>query len=354
MVQTLGPEIGELLRDVGHQSQLMLLHSTRPGHSVDVFLARGTTSGDTFFFSFSLIQNSTKPYHWKAKSMKRYRLPVHQQFSGLSRDELRIVHDPPLCEQAGLTTALYFKATDIAVAVDTLWFQDTGSDDVMQFQRMRESRLPYVSTLNSPVAVNMTLDESGAMMAMSTVDDELFIFSRVQAPSSNRILDYRRYFRDSTLLPLLATEPESSIDVLNEGETDAFQWQLKLTWQPSALVTGVHWDDSFVSPDIPFAVPQRFSVSTQQQSTTTCLRFLHFESTQMKPAKDDGTEKSKEVTRLMALSAAGALRLWELDSHEQNPHVLWPFVTEHWGLMFMLGAVISCCIYNERRWESVP
>ncbi|KAJ1948203.1 hypothetical protein EC988_005269, partial [Linderina pennispora] len=271
MVQTLGPEIRELQRDVGHQSHLLLLHSTRPGHSVDVFLARGTTSGDTFFFSFSLIQNSTKAHRWKARSMKRYRLPVHQQFSGLSRDELRIVHDPPLCEQVGLTTALYFKATDIAVAVDTLWFQDTGSSDVLQFQRMRESRLPYVSTLNSPVAVNMTLDESGAMLAMSTVDDELFIFSRVQVPSSKRILDYRRYFRDSALLPLVATEPESSIDVLNEGETDAFQWQLKLTWQPSALTAGVHWDDTFVTPDNPFAVSQRFSVSTHQQSTTTCL-----------------------------------------------------------------------------------
>ncbi|KAI8319634.1 hypothetical protein GQ54DRAFT_299206 [Martensiomyces pterosporus] len=367
VTQTLGPALSEFLRDVGSQSYLVQLHSTRPGHSIDVFLARGSTTSDTFYFSFSLFQNSTLPQKWTHKLMKRYRLPVHQQFSGLSRDELRLVNDAPLCEQVGLTTALYFKATDIAVAVDTEWFRDRGSSNVTQLQRIRESRLPYVSTLNSPVAVNMTLDESGALLAMSTVDDELFIFTRAQASSLKRILDYRRYFRDGRILPWVATEPKSSIDALEEGETDIFNWQLKLTWQPSTMMAGVHWDDNFLSPDNPFPAAQRFPMTSQQESTTTCLRFLHFDPTQI--SRDPGSKADAvsgtaraaataatgdpaptDIIRLLALSTSGTLRMWELNSHEQSPHVLWPFVTEHWGLMFMLAAVVSCCIYNERRW----
>ncbi|KAJ1962184.1 hypothetical protein GGI12_002794 [Dipsacomyces acuminosporus] len=364
IVQTLGPALSEFLRDVGSQSYLVQQHSTRPGHSIDLLLARGSTTGDTFYFSFNLLQNTTMPQKWTHKRMKHYRLPVHQQFSGLSRDELRLVNDAPLCEQVGPTTAVYFKATDIAVALDTVWFQDHGSSNVTQFQRIRQSRLPYVSTLNSPVAVNMTLDDSGALLAMSTVDDELFIFARAQASSPKRILDYRRYFRDRKLLPWTATNPVSSLDSLEEGETDIFNWQLKRTWQPNTMISGVHWEDSFISPENPFPATQRFTITSQHESTTTCLRFLHFDPAQFTQSLGDKSgaattassspsadPSSADIIRLLALSTSGTLRMWELDSHEQNPHILWPFVTEHWGLIFMLGAVVACCIYNERRWN---
>ncbi|KAJ1939677.1 hypothetical protein GGF37_004300 [Kickxella alabastrina] len=358
IVQTVGPGVTEYLRDVGSQSFLAQLHSTRPGHSVDVFLAHGNTVSDTFYFSFGLLQNKTVGSKWTSEDVKRYRLPVHQQFSGLSRDELRLVNDPPLVDQVGLASVFYFKATDIIVVVDTEWFRDHGSTNVTQLQRVRESRPPYISTLNSPVAVNMTLDESGALLAMSTIDDELFIFSRAHASSIRRILDYRRYFRNSVLLPWIATEPVSSIDALEEGETDNFNWQLKLTWQPSTLMTVVHWDESVVSPENPFPNTQRFIARTQQQSTTTCLRFLHFDPTHMATTASASASFSRAadtappagVIRVAALSASGRLRMWELDSHEQSPHILWPFITEHWGLMFMLAAVVSCCVYNERRW----
>ncbi|KAJ2890409.1 hypothetical protein IWW38_004149 [Coemansia aciculifera] len=348
--QTVGPDVGEYLRDTGRQTFLAQLHSTRPGSGMDVFLAHGSTTSDTFFFSFELLQNTTLARRWIHAEVKRYRLPVHQQFSGLSRDELRLVNDPPLVDQVGLTSVFYFKATDIIVAVDTEWFRDHGSANVTQLQRVRESRPPYISTLNSPVAVNMTLDESGALLAMTTVDDELFIFARAQASSTTRILDYRRYFRMPALLPWQATERVSSVDALEEGETDAFNWQLRLTWQPSALLA-VRWDDGLGSPDSPFPSTQRFIPRPHHQSTTTCLRFLHFDPVQIKSSSAASKGDAAAVVRVLALSAAGRLRMWELDSHEQSPHILWPFVTEHWGLMFILAAVVSCCVYNERRWE---
>ncbi|KAJ2333972.1 hypothetical protein GGI00_002076, partial [Coemansia sp. RSA 2681] len=220
--QTEGPAVGEYLRDTGRQTVLAQLHSTRPGSGMDVFLAHGSTTSDTFFFSFELLQNTTLARRWIHSEVKRYRLPVHQQFSGLSRDELRLVNDPPLVDQAGLTAVFYFKATDVIVTVDTEWFRDHGSANVTQLQRVRESRPPYISTLNSPVAVNMTLDESGALLAMSTVDDELFVFARAHASATSRILDYRRYFRaPQPLQPWRATERVSSVDALDEGETDA-------------------------------------------------------------------------------------------------------------------------------------
>ncbi|KAJ2720941.1 hypothetical protein GGI07_004291 [Coemansia sp. Benny D115] len=198
-VQTLGPYVIEHMRDVGSQSFLAQLHSTRPGNSVDVFLAHGHIVSDTFYFSFGLMQNSTRSNSWINKDVKRYRLTVHQQFSGLSRDELRLVNDAPLVDQAGLTSVFYFKATDVIVAIDTEWFRDAGSSSITQLQRVRESRPPYISTLNSPVAVNLTLDDSGALLAMTTVDDELFVFSRARASTTKRILDYRRYFSNINL-----------------------------------------------------------------------------------------------------------------------------------------------------------
>ncbi|KAJ2834781.1 hypothetical protein GGI24_000243 [Coemansia furcata] len=343
LIQIVGPDVSEYLRDTGRQTFLAQLHSTRPGSSMDVFLAHGSTTSDTFYFSFELLQNTTLAKRWIHEDVKRYRLPVHQQFSGLSRDELRLVNDPPLVDQVGLTSVFYFKATDIIVVVDTEWFRDHGSSNVTQLQRVRESRPPYISTLNSPVAVNMTLDESGALLAMSTVDDELFIFSRAHLSTTTRILDYRRYFRTPQLIPWVATEPVSSVDSLDEGETDVFNWQLRLTWQPSNLLA-VRWDDGLGSPDSPFPSTQRFIPRPHHQSTTTCLRFLHFDPAQLSAKGSDA------VIRVLALSAAGRLRMWELDSHEQSPHILWPFITEHWGLMFILAAVISCCVYNERRW----
>ncbi|KAJ1729512.1 hypothetical protein LPJ61_003483 [Coemansia biformis] len=380
IAQTRGPEVTEYLRDIGSQSFLAQLHSTRPGGSIDVFLAHGGTTGDTFFFSFSLLQNTTLARKWVHEDVKRYRLPVHQQFSGLSRDELRLVNDPPLVEQAGLTSVFYFKATDIIVAVDTEWFRDHGSANVTQLQRVRESRPPYISTLNSPVAVNMTLDESGALLAMSTVDDELFVFSRAHASSTKRILDYRRYFRIASLLPWAATEPVSSVDALEEGEVDIFNWQLMLTWQPTTLIPMVGWEDGFISPDNPFPAAQRLVARSQQQQqqqqrhlhnhhhhhhyhqpSTTCLRFLHFDPVQLadrgasgdaevaRPSASDAAASG--IVRIVSLSATGRLRMWELDSHKQRPHILWPFVTEHWGLMFILAAVVACCVYNERRWS---
>ncbi|KAJ2489696.1 hypothetical protein IWW37_003753 [Coemansia sp. RSA 2050] len=343
LTQTVGPDVSEYLRDTGRQTFLAQLYSTRPGSSMDVFLAHGSTTSDTFYFSFELLQNTTLAKRWIHEDVKRYRLPVHQQFSGLSRDELRLVNDPPLVDQVGLTSVFYFKATDIIVVVDTEWFRDHGSSNVTQLQRVRESRPPYISTLNSPVAVNMTLDESGALLAMSTVDDELFIFARAHVSSTMRILDYRRYFRTPRLMPWVATEPVSSVDSLDEGETDIFNWQLRLTWQPSNLLA-VRWDDGLGSPDNPFPNTQRFIPRPHHQSTTTCLRFLHFDPLQV------GAKGSDAVIRILALSSAGRLRMWELDSHEQSPHILWPFITEHWGLMFILAAVVSCCVYNERRW----
>ncbi|KAJ1845817.1 hypothetical protein LPJ73_004727, partial [Coemansia sp. RSA 2703] len=358
IAQTEGPEVGEYLRNVGDQSFLAQLHSTRPGHGIDVFLAHGSTTSDTFYFSFYLLQNKTIGSLWRDDDVKRYRLTVHQQFSGLSRDELRLVNDPPLVDQVGLTSVFYFKATDVIVAVDTEWFRDHGSPNVTQLQRVRESRPPYISTLNSPVAVNMTLDESGTLLAMSTIDDELFIFSRAHTSSSKLILDYRHYFRNLRLLPWKATEPVSSVDVLEEGETDSFNWQLKLTWQPSTLMSVVHWEDSYVSPENPFANTQRFIARAQHQSTTTCLRFLYFDPVQMMQNTDSQLSSSQSgqgprsgIIRIAALSASGRLRMWELDSHEQSPHILWPFITEHWGLMFILAAVVACCVYNERRWS---
>ncbi|KAJ2746337.1 hypothetical protein GGI20_001459 [Coemansia sp. BCRC 34301] len=346
--QTVGPDVSEYLRDTGRQTFLAQLHSTRPGSGMDVFLAHGSTTSDTFFFSFELLQNTTLARRWIHSEVKRYRLPVHQQFSGLSRDELRLVNDPPLVDQVGLTSVFYFKATDIIVAVDTEWFHDHGSANVTQLQRVRESRPPYISTLNSPVAVNMTLDESGALLAMTTVDDELFIFARAHTSSTSRILDYRRYFRAALLMPWRATERVSSVDALEEGETDAFNWQLRLTWQPSALLA-VRWDDGLGSPDSPFPSTQRFIPRPHHQPTTTCLRFLHFDPAQL-GISGSSNAKGEAIVRVLALSAAGRLRMWELDSHEQSPHILWPFVTEHWGLMFILTAVVSCCVYNERRW----
>ncbi|KAJ2825857.1 hypothetical protein IWW50_002658 [Coemansia erecta] len=346
--QTRGPRVTELLRDIGSQSFLAQLQSTRPGGGVDVFQAHGGTTGDTFFFSFSLLQNTTLARKWAHEDVKRYRLPVHQQFSGLSRDELRLVNDAPLVDQAGLTSVFYFKATDIIVAVDTQWFRDHGSADVTQLQRVRESRPPYISTLNSPVAVNMTLDDSGTLLALSTVDDELFVFSRARVSTTRRILDYRRYFGDATQRPWAATEPVSSVDALDEGDADAFNWQLMLTWQPPAQMPAVPWEDGFIAPDNPFPATQRLMVRALPQPTTACLRFLRFDPAQLiasgEPARADA------VVRVAALSAAGRLRVWELDSHKQNPHVLWPFVTEHWGLLFILAAVVACCVYNERRW----
>ncbi|KAJ2069868.1 hypothetical protein GGH13_004367 [Coemansia sp. S155-1] len=349
--QTLGPDVSEYLRDTGRQTFLAQLHSTRPGSSMDVFLAHGSTASDTFYFSFELLQNTTLAKRWIHEDVKRYRLPVHQQFSGLSRDELRLVNDPPLVDQVGLTSVFYFKATDVIVVVDTEWFRDHGSANVTQLQRVRESRPPYISTLNSPVAVNMTLDESGALLAMTTVDDELFIFARAHASSTTRILDYRRYFRTPRLMPWVATEPVSSVDSLEEGETDMFNWQLRLTWQPSALLP-VRWDDGLGSPDSPFPNTQRFIPRPHHHSTTTCLRFLHFDPAQLGAKGPDqlSAKGPDAVVRILALSAAGRLRMWELDSHEQSPHILWPFITEHWGLMFILAAVVSCCVYNERRW----
>ncbi|KAJ1740478.1 hypothetical protein LPJ68_003723 [Coemansia sp. RSA 1086] len=353
-VQTRGPDVTELLRDIGTQSSLVQLQSTRPGGGVDVFLAHGSTTSDTFYFSFSLLQNTTLARKWVHEDVKRYRLPVHQQFSGLSRDELRLVREPPLVDQAGLITVFYFKATDIIVAVDTQWFRDHGSADVTQLQRVRESRPPYISTLNSPVAVNMTLDDSGTLLAMSTVDDELFIFARARVSSTRRILDYRRYFSNSTLLPWTATEPVSSVDALEEGDSDAFNWQLVLTWQPPTQMPTVPWEEGFISPDNPFPATQRLIVRTSSQPTTSCLRFLRFDPVQL--AAYGATRRAPAaagdaaVARVAALSASGRLRMWELDSHKQNPHVLWPFITEHWGLLFILTAVVACCVYNERRW----
>ncbi|KAJ1996997.1 hypothetical protein H4R26_005990, partial [Coemansia thaxteri] len=137
VVQTVGPDVAEYLRDTGRQSFLAQLHSTRPGNSVDVFLAHGSTTSDTFFFSFGLLQNTTLAKRWIHEDIKRYRLPVHQQFSGLSRDELRLVNDPPLVDQVGLSSVFYFKATDIIVVVDTEWFRDHGSTNVTQLQRVR-------------------------------------------------------------------------------------------------------------------------------------------------------------------------------------------------------------------------
>ncbi|KAJ2078273.1 hypothetical protein H4R24_004581 [Coemansia sp. RSA 988] len=352
--QTQGPEVTEYLRNIGGQSFLAQLHSSRPGSGIDVFLANGGTTGDTFYFSFSLLQNTTLARRWVHEDVKRYRLPVHQQFSGLSRDELRLVNDPPLVDQVGLTSVLYFKATDIIVSVDSEWFRDHGSANVTQLQRVRESRPPYISTLNSPVAVNMTLDDSGALLAMSTVDDELFVFSRAHTSSIRRILDYRRYFRNSTLLPWIATEPVSSVDALDEGEADVFNWQLMLTWQPSTLVPIVGWEDSFVSPDNPFPATQRLIARSQsQQPSTACLRFLRFDPVQLLGAAAAAPAQGAAeagVVRVAGLSTSGRLRMWELDNHRRSPHVLWPFITEHWGLMFMLAAVVSCCVYNERRW----
>ncbi|KAJ1818470.1 hypothetical protein LPJ75_001434 [Coemansia sp. RSA 2598] len=355
IVQTAGPEVNEYLRNVGAQSFLAQLESTRPSGGIDVFLAQGATVSDTFYFSFFLLQNKTAGLRWADENVKRYRLTVHQQFSGLSRDELRLVNDPPLVDQVGLTSVFYFKATDVIVAVDTEWFRDHGSPNVTQLQRVRESRPPYISTLNSPVAVNMTLDESGTLLAMSTINDELFVFSRAQASSSKRLFDYRHYFRSPLALPWRATEPVSSVDVLSEGETDSFNWQLKLTWQPSTLMSVVHWEDSFVSPDNPFPTSQRFIARAQHQSSTTCLRFLNFDPLHMAQASTADRAYSaagarSSIVRIAALSSTGRLRMWELDSHRRNPHILWPFVTEHWGLMFMLAAVVSCCVYNERRW----
>lgn len=363
-VQSVGPDVTEYLRDVGSQSFLVQLHSTRPGHGTDLFLAHGNTASDTFFFSFSLLQNTTRTHRWIHEDVKRYRLPVHHQFSGLSRDELRLVNDAPLVDQVGLTSVFYFKATDIIVAVDTEWFQDHGSSNVTQLQRVRDSRPPYISTLNSPVAVNMTLDESGALLAMSTVDDELFIFSRAHSSSIKRIVDYRRYFRNPLLMPWIATDPVSSIDVLEEGETDIFNWQLRLTWQPNTLISVTHWESGFVSPDNPFPTTQRIVARPQNPSasSTTCLRFLHFDPVQISGSNGKtetggsilaprrGDPAPAGIVRVFALSASGKLRMWELASHEQSPHILWPFITEHWGLMFMLAAVVSCCVYNERRW----
>ncbi|KAJ1853922.1 hypothetical protein GGH12_004511 [Coemansia sp. RSA 1822] len=347
MVQTRGPGVTELLRDIGSQSFLAQLQSTRPGGGVDVFQAHGGTTGDTFFFSFSLLQNTTLARKWVHEDIKRYRLPVHQQFSGLSRDELRLVNDAPLVDQAGLTSVFYFKATDIIVAVDTQWFRDHGSTDVTQLQRVRESRPPYISTLNSPVAVNMTLDDSGTLLALSTVDDELFVFARARASSTRRILDYRRYFVDATLRPWVATDPASSVDALDEGDADAFNWQLVLTWQPPAQMPTVPWEDSFIAPDNPFPATQRLIVRALPQPTTACLRFLRFDSAQL----GESTHAAGEaIVRVAALSATGRLRIWDLDSHKQDPHVLWPFMTEHWGLLFILAAVVACCVYNERRW----
>ncbi|KAI9500449.1 hypothetical protein GGI25_006184 [Coemansia spiralis] len=370
IVQSKGPAVTEYLRNIGSQSFLTQLHSTRPNEDIDVFLVDGDTVSDTFFFSFSFLQNITFAKKWSREDIKRYRLPVHQQFSGLSRDELRLVNDPPLIDQAGLTSVFYFKATDIIVTVDTEWFHDHESNNVTQLQRVRESRPPYISTLNSPVAVNMTLDDSGALLAMSTVDDELFIFSRAHTSSIKHILDYRRYFRLPNLLPWVATESISSIDTLEEGETDVFNWQLKLTWQPSTLMSVVNWEDGFISPDNPFPTTQRFIARAQQQQpTATCLRFLHFDPAQLaqQPPGSDASSllriktvietggkaldaASGSTICVVALSASGRVRLWELDSHKQSPHVLWPFITEHWGLMFMLAAVVCCCVYNERRW----
>ncbi|KAJ2779790.1 hypothetical protein H4R18_003818 [Coemansia javaensis] len=371
IVQTRGYDVPEYLRGIGSQSFLAQLHSTRPGASIDVFLAHGSTTGDTFYFSFSLLQNTTLARRWVKEDVKRYRLPVHQQFSGLSRDELRLVNDPPLVDQVGLTSVFYFKATDIIVAVDTEWFRDHGSDNVTQLQRVRESRPPYISTLNSPVAVNMTLDDSGALLAMSTVDDELFVFSRAHSSSIRRILDYRRYFRNPALLPWAATDPVSSVDALDEGEADAFNWQLMLTWQPTALMPMPGWEDGFISPENPFPA-QRLAARPQHSpphaphrahSATTCLRFLRFDLAQLAPgppspnpaqdrpdAAPHGSAAAPGVVRVASLSATGRLRMWELDSHKQSPHILWPFITGHWGLMFILGAVVACCVYNERRW----
>ncbi|KAJ1800518.1 hypothetical protein LPJ59_001037 [Coemansia sp. RSA 2399] len=370
IVQTKGPEVTEYLRDIGRQSFLTQLHSTRPENGVDLFLVDGDTVGDTFFFSFSFMQNTTAlGEKWSHDDIKRYRLPVHQQFSGLSRDELRLVNDPPLVDNAGLTSVFYFKATDIIVTVDTEWFRDHDSSNVTQLQRVRESRPPYISTLNSPVAVNMTLDDSGALLAMSTVDDELFVFSRAHASAIRHILDYRRYFRLPSLLPWAASEPVSSIDTLEDGETDVFNWQLALTWQPSTLMV-VSWEDSFISPDNPFPTTQRFIARAQQQQqpTTTCLRFLHLDSAQLAQISGDGghallgakgrsasgrpadAAAADSTVCVVALSAAGRVRIWELDSRRQSPHILWPFITEHWGLMFMLAVAVSCCVYNERRW----
>ncbi|KAJ2773520.1 hypothetical protein IWQ57_001254, partial [Coemansia nantahalensis] len=370
IVQTQGPAVTEYLRDIGSQSALAQLHSTRPGGSIDVFLAHGSTTGDTFFFSFSLLQNTTLARRWMHEDVKRYRLPVHQQFSGLSRDELRLVNDPPLVDQAGLTSVFYFKATDIIVAVDTEWFRDHGSANVTQLQRVRESRPPYISTLNSPVAVNMTLDDSGALLAMSTVDDELFVFARARTSSTTRILDYRRYF-GAPLRPWAATAPVSSVDALEEGEADTFNWQLMLTWQPTSLIPLVGWEDGFISPDSPFPAAQRLAARSQHHQqlqlplhhprhppTTACLRFLRFDPAQLADRAAAASDAdaataaaAAAVVRVASLAVTGRLRMWELDSHKQSPHILWPFVTEHWGLMFILAAVVACCVYNERRWR---
>ncbi|KAJ1833888.1 hypothetical protein IWW55_003615 [Coemansia sp. RSA 2706] len=350
-VQTQGPDVTELLRDIGAQSFLAQLASTRPGGGVDVFQAHGSTASDTFYFSFSLLQNTTLARRWIHEDVKRYRLPVHQQFSGLSRDELRLVNDAPLVDQAGLASVFYFKATDIIVAVDTQWFRDHGSADVAQLQRVRESRPPYISTLNSPVAVNMTLDDSGALLALSTVDDELFVFARARASATRRILDYRRYFADASLRAWTATERVSSVDALDEGDSDAFNWKLVLTWQPPTQMPAVPWDDGFISPENPFPATQRLVARALPQPTTACLRFLRFEPAQFAAgAAAAATAGDTAVVRVAALSVAGRLRMWELDSHQQDPHVLWPFIAEHWGLLFILGAVVACCVYNERRW----
>ncbi|KAJ1736758.1 hypothetical protein LPJ72_001118 [Coemansia sp. Benny D160-2] len=371
IVQTKGPEVTEYLRDIGRQSFLTQLHSTRPENGVDLFLVDGDTVGDTFFFSFSLMQNTTLGDKWSHDDIKRYRLPVHQQFSGLSRDELRLVNDPPLVDNAGLTSVFYFKATDIIVTVDTEWFRDHDSSNITQLQRVRESRPPYISTLNSPVAVNMTLDDSGALLAMSTVDDELFVFSRAHSSSIRHILDYRRYFRLPRLVPWAATEPVSSVDTLDDGETDIFNWHLALAWQPSTLMV-VNWEDSFISPDNPFPTTQRLIARAQQQQqqpTTSCLRFLHLDPSQLARLSGDGSRPMLGLTSraapsqlpdtnsitssavcVVALSTVGRMRVWELDNRRQSPHILWPFITEHWGLMFMLAVAVSCCVYNERRW----
>ncbi|KAJ2889810.1 hypothetical protein GGI21_006422, partial [Coemansia aciculifera] len=45
--QTVGPDVGEYLRDTGRQTFLAQLHSTRPGSGMDVFLAHGSTTSDT-------------------------------------------------------------------------------------------------------------------------------------------------------------------------------------------------------------------------------------------------------------------------------------------------------------------
>ncbi|KAJ2159037.1 hypothetical protein GGF46_003329 [Coemansia sp. RSA 552] len=335
--QTRGPALTEYLRDVGPQAALVQLHSTRPHDGIDVFMAHGTTSGDTFFFSFSFLQNTTRG-RWVHQDVKRYRLPVHQQFSGLSRDELRLVNDPPLVDQAGLTAVFYFKATDVIVAVDTQWFRDHGRAGVAQLQRVRESRPPYISTLNSPVAVNLTLDDSGALLAMATVDDELFVFARASAASSPRILDYRRYFR-TALHPWPASDALSSVDALDDGDADLFNWRLVLTWHPPARASRVSWDEAF-APDASFPSPRpRPRPRHAQPPASACLRFLRF-----------GRPEAAPAVRIAALSVAGILRLWDLDAHAQPPHVLWPFVTGHWGLLFILAAVVACCVYNERRW----